>query len=136
MRTVYPIDSIMAWNDNEVTDHGRGELSVSSEQLKHENRMVDGTLRRYYVASKRTWSTSWDNLFSKDAMLADGFWGGESMLSFYKNTPGDFWLTITSGDGRKERVRVMFSSFEYSINKRGNGELGDLWTASCEMVEV
>lgn len=129
-----PIDCIMSWNNNKITDHGRSELSVSTEKMKNEGRMVNGTLRRYTVAEKRTWQASWDNLFSKNTYIVDGFWSGELMRDFYNNTPGEFTLTLTMGDGSSESVLVMFSDFSYSVLKRGPEF--DLWTLSCEMVEV
>lgn len=131
-----PIDCIMSWDGNKITDHGRDSLNVSTEQIKNESRMVDGTLRRYVVASKRTWSTGWDNLFSKDELVADGFWAGESMLDFYQNTPGAYTMTLTMGDGTTENIPVMFNKFEYRVVKRTNGPLGDLWTVDCEIVEI
>jgi len=132
----FPIDTIFQFNGTEVTDAGRSELSVSTEKIMNEKRMVNGTLRRYIVAEKRTWSASWENLFSKDEGSVDGGWTGESMLEFYKSTPGEFWLTITMGDGETERVLVMFSSFGYTVVKRTESEVGDLWTLQLELVEV
>ena len=131
-----PIDTLMQWNDNRTTDHGRQSLTVSHDWLMNEQRMVDGTLRRYIVAGKRQWTTSWENLFSKDDAVADGYWAGESMWSFYLNTPGEFWLTLTYGDGTIERMLVMFENFDWSLMKRGSGIIGDLWIASCDLVEV
>lgn len=131
-----PIDTILQFDGNEVTDHGRGELSESTEKLMNENRMVDGTLRRYVVAEKRSWSISWENLFSKDEGVVDGFWSGESLLQFYKDTPGEFWLTITMGDGETEKVLVMFRQFSHSVQKRTQNAIGDLWTLEIELVEV
>ncbi|QLF83315.1 minor tail protein [Rhodococcus phage NiceHouse] len=132
----FPIDTIFQFNGNEITDASRGELSVDTEKIMNENRMVNGTLRRYVVAEKRTWSCAWENLFSKDEGSVDGGWNGESIRDFYQSTPGEFWLTITSGDGETEQVLVMFSSFSYTVTKRTESAIGDLWTMSLELVEV
>ena len=131
-----PIDTILQFDSNEVTDHNRSELSVSTEKLMNEQRMVDGTLRRYIVAEKRTWSVSWEDLFSEDIGMVDEAWGGKSIYDFYQRTPGEFQLTLTNGQGEVERVIVMFSDFSHTIKKRSQHENGDLWDIDIEMVEV
>lgn len=134
MPLVLPIDTIMRFDGNRITDQGRGELSEASEQLKNEVRMVTGTLRRYVVAEKRTWSCSWDNVFSKKSI--DGGWAGEQVRDFYYATPGEFLLTLTQGDGTTEEILVMFTSFDHSVMKRSQNENGDLWSMSVEITEV
>jgi len=129
-----PIDTIMHWNGQRVTDQGRAPLEVGTEKIMNEKRMVDGTLRRYVVAEKRTWSTSWENIFSK--RVFDGALGGEALRTFYQNTPGEFTLKLNYGDGSSESVLVMFSGFQYTVEKRSKGQNGDIWTLSVELVEV
>lgn len=131
-----PIDALMQWDGVDITDHGRAPITVDTEKLMNEQRMVDGTLRRYIVAEKRTWSVSWENLFSKDEGAVDGYISGESMLKFYNETPGEFQLTLTMGDGETESILVMFASFSYEVQKRSQSVNGDLWTLSCDIVEV
>ena len=111
-----PIDTIMQWNGQRISDQGRAGLAVTSEKIMNEKRMVDGTLRRYVVAEKRTWSISWENLFGK--IVFDAALGGEAIYAFYKNTPGEFALKLTYGDGSTETALVMFSSFQYTVEKR------------------
>lgn len=136
--TVYrfPVESIVQFDGNEVTDHNRSELSVSTEKIMNEKRMINGTLRRYVVAEKRTWTLSWENLFAEDDAVVDGFWSGKSIREFYLQTPGEFMLTVTAGDGDSERVLVMFDSFDYDIVKRTKNHTGDWWNVSISLVEV
>lgn len=136
MKYDYPVDAILQFDNNRVTDHNRSELSVTPEYIMNERRMVDATLRRYVVATKRKWSVAWTMLFSKDDATVDGFWSGESIKSFYENTPGEFQLTITTGDGAVERVLVMFESFSYKVVKRTPGATGDWWDMDITLVEV
>lgn len=131
---VFEIESIMAFDGNEITDHNRQPISVSAEMFMHEERMVDGTLRRYHVATKRTWSVSWSELFSKSEFVVDGYWSGEEMRQFYDDTPGEFELTLTYGDGTTESVLVMFSEFSYDISKRTTDY--DFWELNLTLVEV
>lgn len=133
-RNRYRINAILAFEGNPVTDHNRSELSVSPELIKQEDRMVNATLRRYYTATKRTWSVSWEDLFSKAQYTTDNYWSGEELLAFYNEHPGEFTMTITSGDGRTEEVLVMFDEFSYTISKRM--PQCDMWNVDLSLVEV
>lgn len=138
-----PLNSVVLFNGNPVTEANRSELSVNHTYLMNENRMVRGTLRRYVVANKRTWQLSWQDLFSKSSFVIDGAWSGEEMKVFYDDLfGGAFTLTIyTSESARKganpvppETVLVMFQDFNYSISKR-EGRF-DVWNLDISLVEV
>lgn len=131
---VFLIDSALAFDGNEVTEHNRAPISVSTEIFMHEGRMVDATLRRYVVKSKRTWSVSWSDLKSKSEWVVDGYWSGEEIRDFYDETLGEFTLTLTYGDGTTESVLVMFSDFSYDITRRTTDY--DMWELSLSLVEV
>ena len=109
---------------------------MTPEPIMNEKRMINGTLRRYVVANKRKWSTSWAMLFAKEDATVDGFWSGEAVRDFYNSTPGEFMLTITQGDGETENVLVMFESFSYTVVKRTEGRTGDWWNMDLTLVEV
>lgn len=130
----FQIECFIAFDGNEVTDHNRQPISVSHEMYMHEERMVDGTLRRYHVATKRTWSVNWTELFSKSEWVVDGYWSGEDIKEFYDETPGSFNLTLSYGDGTTETVVVMFSDFSYDVTKRTTDY--DFWEVNITLVEV
>lgn len=140
MSYIYPIDTLMKWNGNRITEHNRKELSVSSEKLMNENRMVDGTLRRYVVAEKRRWQLTWDEVFSNQASVVDGCWSGEEMLQFFKAHRGEFTLELThksASDSAKtstEIVTVMFDEFSHRVIKRSIQ--CDWWSIDVTLVEV
>jgi hypothetical protein len=79
--------------------------------------MINGTMRSYFVADKRTLSVSWDNLPSRAASAnetynfdgrleridggqfptiytADGGAGGGELLEWYETHPGPFWVFV------------------------------------------
>jgi hypothetical protein len=141
----------MAWTDNsamfwydgtqyrKITDHGRAALAVSVERIDKEQRMVDGTLRRYTVAKKRSWSTSWENLPSKNGVsgtmgTADGGYAGEDIEAFHNTHDAEFNMQLRKGDGTIEVVTVMITDFSKDIVKRGPGI--DLWNLSVTLKEV
>lgn len=124
----------MAWNNNKITDHKRSEISVDTERIESSDRMANGNLRKYVIADKRSFSTSWDDLPDRVAGTVDGFWGGREMLAFYKANAGAFTLRLNYGDNSFENITVVFTEFSYEISKRASA--WDLWQVSVEMEEV
>lgn len=129
----FPLACIMEWNTNKVSDHNREPLSVSIERIEFPKRMANGTLRKYVVADKRTFSTSWKDLPHSAAFTVDGFWGGREMKNFYQAQKGIFDLKLNYTDGTSETVSVVFTRFGFSISKRGTYEF---WNVDVEMEEV
>jgi len=123
---------IMKWNTSIVTDHNRGELSIAYEQIEKSNRMWDGTLRKYYINTKRTFSTSWDMLPRTGEVVGDGL-NGKGIEDFYNANKGAFTLTTYSGDGTAETYTVMFQSISKTVVKRG---VVDFLNMTVELVEV
>jgi hypothetical protein len=48
-----------------LSDHNRGEISVSKNRIESRQRMINGTMRSYYNADKSTVSVSWEMLPSR-----------------------------------------------------------------------
>lgn len=124
---------LMEWAGNKITDHNRSDLQISVERIETSKRMANGTLRKYVVADKRTFGTSWDDLPHDAAWTVDGFWGGRQIEEFYNNNAGSFVLRLTMGDGTIESYTVVFTSFSKDILKRGEF---DFWQVSVEMEEI
>lgn len=129
-----PIESILMFDGNPLTEHNRSSLSVSTEKLMEEKRMVNGTLRRYVVAEKRRWKVSWADVFSKAEWVVDGAWSGEEIYQFYLENTGEFTLTVTYGDGTSEQILVMFEDFSFDVSKRTTDF--DFWDVDLSLVEV
>jgi hypothetical protein len=124
---------LMRWNNNAITDHNRSELGVAIERIENMQRMANGTMRKYIVADKRTFTVSWDMLPNQTVKTVDGFWGGQAMLDFYNATPGAFTLELARGDSTVSTYSVMFSDFSYDVVKRS---VYDFWNVSVTMEEV
>jgi len=124
---------LMQWNDNPITEHNRKSLNIDFEPIQRDSRMANGRLRRYTVAKKRKFSTSWDMLPKGVAFAVDGKWAGDAMVDFYLANPGSFELTITNIDTTVETYQVMFTDFSKEIVKRG---AYDFWNISVSMEEV
>jgi hypothetical protein len=48
-----------------LSDHGRGPLDFGVQRIENRQRMVNGRMRSYWIADKRTLSVSWDMLPSR-----------------------------------------------------------------------
>jgi len=94
---------IMTWRKSNsdpeiiVTDHNRGALSIDTEEIAKQQRMVNGTLRKFIVAEKRTISMSWEMLPTAVGAVV----GGESNGTYY----GTSTLQILGGDGIRDFIR-------------------------------
>jgi len=148
-------NAIMYWSTdqstwNKISDHNRQPLDISVERFERKNRMVDGTLRRYSVAKKRTFQVSWDMLPNKITQsylgktglgTVDGGWAGEDIESFHNSNDGRFYMKLRKGndeakaanDGTLEVVSVMITDFSKTIVKRG---VVDFWTLDITLEEV
>src|SRR5689334_1520192 len=94
-----------AWN--KITDHNRSPLDIDYERIEKKSRMVEGTLRRYSRAKKRTFSVSWTLIPSRrDATrdgraglnTVDGGWAGEDIEFFHNTVDGAFYMKLRGGD--------------------------------------
>ena len=130
---VLPKGSLMSFNGNAITEHNRGEVSVEVTRIENSQRMHDGTLRKVVIADKLKWSVSWSDVPDTDAKCVDGKWGGDSLESFYKSTPGVFVFNIKDS-GVATNYNAVITSFEKTIKKRGNG--AELWDVSITIEEV
>jgi len=123
---------LMRWDNNAITDHNRSPLSISVERIEKKSRMAGGTLRKYVIADKRTFTCNWTMLPKKSTQAVDGYWAGEAIENFYNLKADSFTLELTDGDGSVDTFTVMFSDFSKEITKRGSV---DFWQISVTMEE-
>lgn len=126
-------NAIMEWNDNKITDHNRSDVQVSVERIENTKRMANGTMRKYVVADKRSFTVSWNDLPHTAAWAVDGYWAGKEIEAFYNTNTGPFQLRLTNGDGTTNLYTVFMSRFSKNITKRG---AYDFWNVEVELVEA
>lgn len=135
-----------------VTDHGRSELNIEVEPVESRQRMVNGTMRKFSVAKKRTFSWSWENIPDKStSFLANGTTYGNWLEEFYNSTDGEFLMRLRSGSDENlgtvlsrpgtvdsaDNTRiftVMFLDYSKQVTKRGRAF--DLWNITMSVEEV
>lgn len=135
-----------------LTDDNRSEMRVGIERIETKKRMINGRMRAYHVADKKTFSVSWENLPSLTSEISEkqqgatsnGWASCQEMLTWYKNHTDSFYMTLvydtpssSSGIPLKyslEYYNVFFDNFNYTVKKRGSQT--DLWDISMSLVEV
>lgn len=136
---ILPKGSIMHWQAPGgavfiPSEHGRDDLDVDFEEIATSTRMANGRLRKQYVATKRSWSTSWTKIPAPDSATLDKQRGGAAIEQFYLNTPGEFQLTIRNSNSEYNGIfTVVFDSFDKTHVMRGKH---DFWDISITLVEV
>lgn len=133
-----------------LTDNNREDLSVSYERIEYKQRMINGTMRSYHVADKRTFATNWTSIPSRKVHVTEysaqrqTVAAGQEMNDWYKTHTGSFWLllvfdsdsTISQSNIKYnvEKVQVFFDNFSFNVLERGTDT--DLWEVSMSLVEA
>lgn len=138
-----------------LTDDGRDAVSIQPQRIENKQRMINGRMRSYYIADKRTFSTSWENMPSRktrptvsdgrtNTITSDNFGAGQDIKDWFETHSGDFWMMLVydadatvggaTHTNQVELYNVFFESFNYDIIKRG--QYNDLWSVSISLVEV
>jgi hypothetical protein len=135
-----------------LTDDSRSELQVSVERIEYKKRMINGRMRSYHVADKKTFSVSWKDLPSQKDELSEvrfsginsGWASGQQMLTWHADHPDSFYLNLVYDTPeadvnipikyRLETYNVFFDDFSYIVTKRGPHH--DLWDVSMTLVEA
>jgi hypothetical protein len=113
-----------------LSDHSRSPLEFGTQRIENRQRMVNGRMRSYFIADKRTLSVSWEMLPSRSFSLEpnfstttgkptgagtqytiDGGAGGAELLDWYNNYTGTFYvfvaydkLKVDSGDAEYAKL--------------------------------
>jgi len=105
-------------NSNEdfiiLSDHNRSSLAFGVERIENRQRMVNGRMRSYWIADKRTLSVSWEMLPSRSFSrrpdfdtatglptgagtdyTVDGGAGGAELLDWYEKHYGTFYVFLS-----------------------------------------
>jgi len=127
---------------NKVSEHNRSQFDISSERIEKQQRMANGTLRKFFIADKKTFTLSWDMLPSYRTFTVDRAWGAEDLRAFYNSAEGQSAFNIRvnlAKDGTNqesanyESYTVVFADCNFSVLKRG---AQPFWNVSITMVQV
>ena len=124
-----------------LSDHSRSELSIDYDVIEKSQRMANGTLRKYVVAKKKSFSCSWDSLPTVTSFVVDGYADAKKMKQYYELYSAQP-LVMTLYYGRNEATdlsyaetyNVFWESFSFEIVKRYQNF--DYWNVDAEFVEI
>lgn len=111
-----------------LSEHNRSEFSMIENRIEKSQRMANGTLRKYWVADKKSFSLSWTMLPGTSAYTVDGAYGAEEIRAFYESAAGQgtFRIKINlAKDGYDqdqsgyELYTVSFTNASFVVQKRG-----------------
>lgn len=139
-----------------LTDDGRDPLNVDIQRIEYSQRMLNGRMRSYHVADKRTFSTSWTDLPSRSQdsqrkyiseydkrTTSIKYGAGQEIKDWYETYSTSFWMLLVYDGGENteldltkqvEKYNVFFEDFGFVISKRG--QHNDLWDVDISLVEV
>lgn len=121
--------------DFKFTDHNRSSLGFTYEQIENAIRTANGTMRKFVIANKRSFTLSWEMLPTHSSYTVDGHPGAGQIKDFYEtyyqslltlqvvhHESSSAQLSSTSvpnaPSGTKESMSVFITSFSYDIVKR------------------
>ena len=125
-----------------VSEHNRSEFTISPQRFEKVQRMANGSLRKYWVADKKTFNVSWDMLPHTTALTVDGGWGAKDLRDFYYSSVGQGTFDIkvnlaTDGTDQSssgfEEYTVSITSASFVVLKRG---IEPHWNVSLSMEQV
>jgi len=152
MAMTLPVGSILyidiSTNDTPVwqklSEHNRAPVSISTTRIEKTQRMSNGTLRKIFIADKKSIDTSWSMLPTNDVMTIDGGYGAGSIRSFYYGKGTGVFKVKISYNGVSERDEIMIMSFtgcSFTVVKRNVKEktadiAQEFWDVSINLEEV
>jgi hypothetical protein len=127
-----------------LSEHNRGSASVDVDRIEKTQRMSNGSLRKIWIADKKTISASWGNIPTYSTMTVDGGMGAEDIRAFYLNKgKGTFKVKVSYNavSARDEIILASFTSCSFTVSKRNVRSTTasvpqEFWDVSLSLEEV
>jgi hypothetical protein len=135
-----------------LTDDSRSEVRVTIERIEYKKRMINGRMRAYHVADKKSFGINWTDLPTSKTIISEyktssgraNIAAAKELLEWYEDHTGSFYLSLVYDNTqsasavplkyRMETYNVFFDDFSYVIKNRGPTH--DMWDVSINLVEV
>jgi hypothetical protein len=126
-----------------LTEHNRRPASIQINRIEKTQRTSNGTLRKFFIADKKSISVSWNMLPTSSTMTVDGGYGANDIQTFYNGSKGQgsFKLKISYSPTREEIIEVVFSSCSFDLLKRNvkaksSDSAQEFWDVSISLEQV
>lgn len=126
-----------------LSDHSRSPLNVSYEMIERSQRMADGTMRKYIVAKKKSFSCQWEMLPTIRGMVADGNADARDLKEYYESycyKPLGLTTYYSRNDDERNSLSytssyaVYWTGFSFEVVKRYKDF--DYWNVTAEFTEI
>ena len=99
-----------AWQ--KLTEHNRQPASIQINRIEKTQRTTNGTLRKFFIADKKSISVAWNMIPTYSTMTVDGGYGANDIQTFYNSAKGQgsFKLKISYSPTREEIIEVIFGN--------------------------
>jgi len=152
MATIYlPVGSLIYLNTTlKLSEHNRQPVSITPNRIEKTQRMSNGTMRKFFVADKKSINVSWSMLPSFSTFTVDGGYGAMDIKAFYEGTAAkasgalsgrsSFDVLLSYG-GTTETLTMIFTSCSFELVKRNVKQVSgdtaqEFWNVSLSMEEV
>ena len=117
-----PVGSLIKLNDVALSEHNRNPVGIGYNRIEKSQRMSNGTLRRFFIADKKTLTVSWNMLPSYSNYTVDGGYGALDLKAFYESVAQSTFnvklKTSTLTGSTDNSFTMVFSSFTCELMKR------------------
>jgi hypothetical protein len=139
-----PVGSLITIGTFPLSEHNRAPVSISIDRIQQTQRMSNGTLRKFFIADKKTINISWSMLPSRASYTVDEKYGARDIKDFYESATGkgSFPVTVKYGNtANAENLTMIFTSCNFELVRRNariihTDEPQELWNVSLTMEEV
>jgi hypothetical protein len=126
-----------------LTEHNRQPASIQINRIEKTQRTSNGTMRKFFIADKKSISISWNMIPTYSTMTVDGGYGAHDIQTFYNSTKGQgsFKIKISYSPTREETMEVIFSSCSFDVIKRNvkaksSDPAQEFWDVSISLEQV
>lgn len=125
-------------NDSLVlTEHGRGDVNITPEELKTPIRLANGKMVKYSLGFKNTFSFTWQMLPGLDENTVDGKAGRDRLADAVRNNTGTAVLRIKShndvGEEYTDTYVVFVETYQEVLIRRWATD--QFWNVTLNLVE-
>jgi hypothetical protein len=126
-----------------LTEHNRQPASIQINRIEKTQRTSNGTMRKFFIADKKSISVSWNMIPTHSTMTVDGGYGANDIQTFYNSAKGQgsFKIKISYSPTREETMEVIFSSCSFDLLKRNvkaksSDPAQEFWDVSISLEQV
>jgi hypothetical protein len=126
-----------------LTEHNRQPASIQINRIEKTQRTSNGTMRKFFIADKKSISVSWNMIPTYSTMTVDGGYGAHDIQTFYNSAKGQgsFKIKISYSPTREETMEVIFSSCSFDVIKRNvkaksSDPAQEFWDVSISLEQV